>query len=212
MAAHNVSQFYPWVSSKRVLIVGSSHVRRLKRFIDLEFARPNFGVAAAEVQAFGEGGMKIDDLLNSNTARKFDTFQPHVAVVMIGGNDVLDIGDANLLAKRLIAVVSTMRRRFSLEHVYVVQILPRFLRNFRQNKLYDDIARETNIHLLQEVLPIQHISLVQFAFARFLCERPRQYYRLRKLYWDRVHLNGDGYQKLCRSLRNTIIQATRLRW
>ena len=119
---------------KRVLIVGSSHARRLDRFMGSEngkarpAVRPHFGVGAAEVRVYGRDGMRVYGLLAEDTCREFESFQPHVAILLIGGNDFLSIGDSDLIAHRLVAVAATLKRRFGLEHVFITQILPRFIR------------------------------------------------------------------------------------
>ena len=201
---------------KRVLIVGSSHARRLDSFMGSENgkARPavrtHFGVAAAEVRVYGRGGMRVDGLLAEDTCREFESFQPHVAILLIGGNDVLSIGDSDLIAHRLVAVAATLKRRFGLEHVFITQILPRFIRPRHKNIRYDRMARASNKKMLNEVTQIAGISLIRLDFARFQCESPIRYNHLRQYYCNRLHLNRRGYKKLCQGLRDSVIRASRL--
>ena len=202
---------------KRIMIVGSSHARRLDLFFEVEndktsrpAVRPHFGVAAAEVRVYGWEGLRVDGLLDEKSCREFETFQPHVAIPLIGGNDVLLIGDSDLIAHRLVTVATTLKRRFGLEHVYITQILPRFIRPRHKNERCDRLARASNKRVLSEVKQIAGISLIQLDFARFKCESPVRYHHLRQFYWDRVHLNWRGYKKLCQALRDAVIKASRL--
>ena len=141
---------------------------------------------------------------------EFETFQPQVATLLIGGNDVLPIGDSDLIAHPLVAVAATLKRRFGLEPVNIIQILPRFIRASHKNQQYNRLARASNKRVLSEVKQTAGISLIQLDFARFKCEIPVRYHHLRQFYWDRVHLNWRGYKNLCQALRDAVIQASQL--
>ena len=82
---------------KRVLIVGSSHARRLDRFMGSEngkarpAVRPHFGVAAAEVRVYGRGGIPAS---RSHTADRWQwrpvnwRFGPHCAPASGSGRHI----------------------------------------------------------------------------------------------------------------------------
>ena len=115
-----------------------------------------------------------------------------------------------LIAYRLVAVAATLKRWFGLKHVYITQILPRFIRPHHKNEQYDRLAYASNKRVLSEVKQIAGILLIQLGFARFKCESPVRYHHLRQFYWDRVHLNWRGHKKLCQALRDVVIKASRL--
>ena len=154
--------------------------------------------------------MCIDGLLAEDTCKEFETFQPNVAIPLISGNDVLSMGDLDLIAHRFVAVAATLKRRFSLEHIFITQIVPRSIRLRQKNIRYDQMARASNEKMLNEVKQIASISLIHLDFARFQCESPACYNDLRQYYWDRVHLKWRGYKKLCQGFSDSVIKTSKL--
>ena len=98
--------------------------------IELYLGHPS----SAQMVGCGLGGGCVLTILDEKSCREFETFQPHVAILPIGGNGVLPIVESDLIGHRLVAVATPLKRRFGLEHVYITQILPRFIRPHHKNE------------------------------------------------------------------------------
>ena len=189
-----------------ILILGSSHVRRLSHYISTVPRLANFGLANIQVEYFGISGGRIgrkDDieLFYQQIAR----VQPEHIILHIGGNDI-DVQGADHeyieeIVLKVVLVAQTFVSRFtSVRSVTVCELFPRLLTRKISVEHYNKLKRHFNLHLKQELKNSHSI----------------QYWKIKgvkgsqvKIFCDGVHLNnGEGMLRYYRSLRGALIQAS----
>ena len=196
---------------KKIMVLGHSHVFWLEQFIKQENLQTNFNVETVTVNFYGVGGMKIGhnepekNLLSDITLDAIRTNNPETICLMIGDNDVNLRTNANELGLRIIAAASTIMKKTSVKSVVIFQLLPRYLKDDRQNKNYDVTANAVNNFLLREAKQREDISFYYHDFARFRCENETRYGTARRLFCD-VHLTPEGNWKLYKSTRAVMIK------
>ena len=153
-------------------------------------------------------------------ARAFESMQPDSLILWIGDNDIAAIDDGRSphdigeeLAYNIMAKASTLKRRYQLTQVYVVQLLPRYFTPRSRSTLqeiarYNEIAFQVNQVVYNEALEMNldkhHLG---FIFPQEDQDQHR-YVDMRKYFLpDGVHLNSSGYRKCFKSMRHIAIKS-----
>lgn len=198
----------------RVLILGHSHVRRLRGYVrkfrnglDIKL---NFNVSDAYVEMAGFSGLKTGQLLEPFVIRRIQRFRPHVIILLVGDNDNIPDCDTEEVASNIVARASTLQNRYGVQSVFVCQLLPRYLPSRYLNYWYDRKAHDINQQLLEDIMPLPNMRFVYYGGLRFRAEDEYSYWRGKSSYVDGVHLTAEGYYDLYKALRGVVIQATRL--
>ena len=171
----------------------------------------DFNVQQLDVDMFGVGGMKIGgnenrkNLLSDETILEVNARSPKVIVLWIGDNDIKITTEPHELSLRILSAVDNLFVKTKIEHVCLMQLIPRFLWDAGLNTHYDFVARQVN-QLLKAACGKRHnLSFHFHDFTRFRCEKEIRYYNLQRFYKDDVHLNDEGNYKLFRSIRGLLI-------
>ena len=201
------------MASTTILVLGHSHTRRLGEFVlqhSSEKISSNFGVAGANVNFYGVGGAKVQELLDSRFTRKVEQYKPHMLILMIGDNDAVHRCSVEELSSKIVATASYFHYALKVPLICVTQLLPRFYSNDCERE-YNEQARKVNLALKEQIQTIQYMSFLQYDFARFPTENAARSETLRKYYMDGVHLSDTGYLKMYKTLRSVVIRA-RAQW
>jgi hypothetical protein len=116
----------------RVVILGNSHVHRLKNFIDSNAQFNDFAFGDdPEVRCYGIGGGRINDAGHcTRWEQQIADRMPHHLIFHAGGNDLDDKNCSenyvNEILFRLIAFLNMIQTKYKLVNVIVMQLLPRF--------------------------------------------------------------------------------------
>ncbi|CAG2198009.1 sucD [Mytilus edulis] len=188
----------------KIVVVGSSHVRRLGTFIYNRPALHNFNLMNCEVKCLGIGGGKVSNSDHVQTILSFiEKNRPEHVIVHIGGND-LDILGASEdtteeLGLRLILLSQTLTTRFEIKSVTICQLLPRESTRVIASNVYNDLVIKTNRFLKAQIKDQPHCRYWKITGVK---------HSDRNNYVDGVHFNYDvGMPKYFRNMRGSIIQA-----
>ncbi|CAG2194567.1 unnamed protein product [Mytilus edulis] len=188
----------------KIVVVGSSHVRRLGTFIYNRPALHNFNLMNCEVKCLGIGGGKVSNSDHVQTILSFiEKNRPEHIIVHIGGND-LDILGASEdtteeLGLRLILLSQTLTTRFEIKSVTICQLLPRESTRVIASNVYNDLVIKTNRFLKAQIKDQPHCRYWKITGVKNSD---------RNNYVDGVHFNYDvGMPKYFRNIRGSIIQA-----
>ena len=145
-------------------------------------------------------------------------FQPRNVALWLGDNDVERADDgrpcheiAEELAYEILAKASALKRKFELEQLFLVQLLPRYFTSKSRSSQsaisrYNSIAHKVNDIFYSEAIPSgcnkHHLG---FIFPGEDEDQSR--YQAMRSYFlaDGVHLNDEGYDKCVKSLPHVAI-------
>ncbi|CAG2207821.1 unnamed protein product [Mytilus edulis] len=157
----------------KIVVVGSSHVRRLGTFIYNRPALHNFNLMNCEVKCLGIGGGKVSNSDHVQTILSFiEKNRPEHVIVHIGGND-LDILGASEdtteeLGLRLILLSQTLITRFEIKSVTICQLLPRESTRVIASNVYNDLVIKTNRFLKAQIKDQPHCRYWKITGNRFI--------------------------------------------
>ena len=207
---------------KRILFIGHSHVRNLKKYVNkpkIKPSRRNFRTVA-RVDFLGVGGKKIDWLLSSAVANKISKFKPDAIFIMLADNDINEDSTPEEIAHRYIATVSSLKCRFAkVSNIMLGQLLPRYSRSsqipkqmkkFVDHNKYNPIAHSANEIIKAEVSDIDYLSFFYSGFF-FPCKQLKYDNNAKYFRPDGVHLSNRGHKKIFRAIRGSIIQFSQCR-
>lgn len=186
------------------LCVGDSHVRRLERSIDArQPSSVTYGIANLEqVDYYGISGGLVSNnrhlCILTDAVRRY---RPRHIIVFIGGND-LDSRDANFdvecVVTRLVAFLTQLERRFHLQSVSVLSLVPRRVCRNISADIYNQRVCEAN-NLRQNCV---HLKITYWKLRGFTTSQ-------KNIYCDGVHFNSLGLYKLMRQIRGIFLTRPR---
>ena len=189
-----------------ILIVGSSHIKPLDRFISNRPTLHNFSLEnPPEISLFGISGGKITNSRQLDLIQQeIQQFAPGHLILHIGGND-LDITDcavenAQEISLKLIVFANTVKARFNLKTDTILQLLPREkTRNLESVADYNYLVKETNKLIKAEIEQYPGIKYWKIPGVK---NPPNP------VFVDGVHFNFQfGMPKYYRNIRGAIIRA-----
>lgn len=183
------------------LIVGDSHVKRLKTFLgSRRSANFVFNIyELKEVNYFGISGGLVNNghhlsLITSAVRR----CRPQHLIVFIGGND-LDSSELDFslecIVSKLTANVTQLKRCFHLKSVTVLSFLPREVTRNIDCLIYNQRVKKAN-RLLKQFCACHTVT---FWKLRGFAESQKP------ILCDGVHLNDLGFHKLFRQIRGVLL-------
>ena len=187
------------------LCVGDFHVKRLERFIDArQPSSVTYGIANLEqVDYYG-----ISEGLVSNNRHlciltdAVRRCRPRHIIVFVGGND-LDSKDANFdvgcVVTRLVAFLTQLERRFHLQSVSVLSLVPRRVCRNISADIYNQRVSEANNLLRQNCV---HLKITYWKLRGFTTSK-------KNIYCDGFHFNCLGLYKLMRQTRGIFLTRPR---
>ena len=124
---HNYHKLCKHKHMADVLVLGSSHIEKLRLFIQADPSLYNFDCHDRKIECFGISGGKIENSTHVKLLEdKINTLRPKRVVVQIGGNDLdtagIDEEGVRLLTLRLINIFSLFRNKYKLD-VYLCQFM-----------------------------------------------------------------------------------------
>ena len=188
----------------KVLIVGSSLVRRLNKDINSSLQPMlvnNFGLDL-QVDYLCKGGLKLSGL--ERRLQEIIEMEPDFVFIQCGANDLLDfpygetVGDITLKLAKKIKTCSTAKQ------VAIGQNMPRrkgkYIRSIHQEQLYNKNAQRANKYLkvtapTEDIIYWRHKGLTN----------PHEGGHGDTLLDDGVHLNPRGQYKLYKSIKGAIV-------
>lgn len=186
------------------LIVGSSHVRRLRDHIVQNPDMTNFAVGKVQVHFHGISGGKVTRIADVDDINASVAYcQPEHIILHIGGND-LDQAQADEdycqeIVLKLVLLAQTFIRRYNVQTVTILELLPRSSTRHIDPGRYNIMKRTLN-HLLQ--LELKRKDKIYFHKIRGVKEPSHD------MFIDGVHLNNnEGMMRYYRSIRGAIIKA-----
>ncbi|KAK3084476.1 hypothetical protein FSP39_014130 [Pinctada imbricata] len=141
----------------KVLFIGSSHVNRLKSFMEQRgFMNFNFH-PPIDCHLFGISGGRLE--LSSHVRRvgmEISARKPTALIIHIGGND-LDKRDAtedccHTLCYKLVSLCSMLIQRYNLNRTTILQLMPRTRTRRVSIRVYNDLVLAFNRELKQAVM------------------------------------------------------------
>ena len=186
-----------------VLVLGSSHIEKLRLFIQAGPSLYNFDCHDRKIECFGISGGKIENSTHVKLLEnKINTLRPKRVVVQIGGNDLdtagIDEEGVRLLILRLINIFSLFRNKYKLD-VYLCQFMFREKTRNVHPVQYNELVISANRLLKEELQSVEHTGIV--------------YWKLKGLkqsaspiFYDGVHLNREcGLPKYYKCIRGAIL-------
>ena len=185
-----------YVDRFRVMVMGDSHVRRLlERTKNDDEMDVNFGLKDAEL-AFRHSGGATVARLRQRMPDWLENFQPHILIVMAGGNDLTE-QDVMLqdTADQLQELARVAKEDYSVLKVIICAQLdrtsyPDLLPPYpRKLYLFNQYLKET-LRPIPRVVYWRHAKLVKIEGKLF----------------DGVHLTDEGYKHMYKSVRSLLIR------
>ena len=171
--------------AKKLLIVGHSHVKRLRKYIKEHPEHYNFGLPRhkIEIEMWGFGGLLLEDF-NKPTQRGraifdyIEKFKPEVILLMIGCNDVTSL-DYSVFMHSYLKLMEELKKRFIGTKIVITQLLPRYGRRAADG--YNNKASRINRSLLS-VAKRDEFIWMKFVKMYFPMEDHTQYVAMRKCF------------------------------
>ena len=182
-----------------VLMVGHSFTKRLAKHMK-EVGKQNFDVpgVALTVHTYCKGGAKLDFVQSPETRAKVASLQPRVLVIDIGTNDLDDPQvRPETLANQLFNYAEFLHFGYSVDHVVLLPVLPRFRGKF-QSQLPDFAGK---VERFNAVLRALCKECVQAGGGVHFWSHKRINTLLPSLVMDGVHLNKAGMVRYYYSVR-----------
>ncbi|KAK3106079.1 hypothetical protein FSP39_012201 [Pinctada imbricata] len=185
----------------KTLIIGSSHINHLDRYINRSGLRSFDLNNEHSVRLFGVNGGQLSNTSHiSRLERAIVNNRPNQLILQIGGND-LDSGnqlDADKLEEIISGIISlcTMwRTRYHLQDVCVVQLFFRSRTRRTTVSKYNEHVRLANMKLKKELAKHNHIRYWKVKGIKNSAQ---------PVYSDGVHFNQNGLVKYYRAIRGAI--------
>jgi len=145
-----------------VLVMGSSHVNRLRHYINNTPALHNFNLGNdPSVTLFGIGGGRIYN--NSHCQQwehQISNVIPSHIIVHLGGNDLdneeLSEEFAEETVLKIISYCGMLKQRHSIQQVTIMQLLPRMETRHISHNIYNNMVVHANSFLKKELKTIKY--------------------------------------------------------
>ena len=188
---------------RRALIFGHSFVHRLESFAYDNHAVGwfNLGLDGTDVQVeyFGLGGGTLRPGPKSVQRQEcmdiIDSYEPHTVFLQIGGNDVSKDTIPEKLARDIISFANYVITSYSVSHVVIGQLLPRY--SERTEVGYNDTIISVNKILEKSVLG-SNTDITYWKHYGLWKDTPSL------LLPDQVHLNDEGMFVYAKSVRAAV--------
>lgn len=191
---------YTVITTMNVLIIGSSHVRRLEQFLR---AKDLAGLNLPDVfvKFYGISGALLSNQAHLDRFESYiRNFRPTIVYVQLGGNDLDSDKSDNPLAEevglRLINILRMWQRRYGIGYVVMGQLLCRNSTRHVPAELYNSLVSETNRTLQAELSAVNDVIYWKLKGCK--------HSQANILSSDGVHLNPLGNYKLYRNIRGAI--------
>ena len=200
--------YRPSSGKEKALVLGSSHVKRFRRFLFDHNIDMNLGLSHLDVQYHGTGGLLARDLIQRDGPFLL-TLAPKYCFLIVGGND-LSLPDVTPqdLSNSVIGITSWLTTTCGVSHVFVAELLHRFA-SPQPEKGRPLTPGEYNLKVDQANALIQN----------FVTTPPVQFWKMQGLYHnpelfldsrDQTHLTEWGNNKLMRNIRGALIHVKSL--
>ena len=189
-----------------VLVIGSSHINKLKEYIDANPDKRNFDIRDINVHCYGISGGRIRRTHHvRDLERMIRIHNPSAIVIHIGGNDLdcenISLDEVNTIILRYTNLLKTFVNRYGL-HIVVCELMNRERTRNVDVDQYNEYVFQAN----------------QMLKAECHNEKSLTYWKLkglkqstRKIFYDGVHLNRlVGQPKYYRNIRGAILHAFEL--
>lgn len=186
-----------------VVLLGSSHIVKLKQYIDSDVKFKNFGIENISVEYCGIPGGR---LANPDHIERFKNFicrfRPKYAVFQLCGNDIdtkdVVISEVRIIILRFVNILKLIARRHSVK-IIACQLLFREKTRHILPSIYNSLVIEAN-KLLKHELATD--SSVFYWNLKGLKQSEHSIFK------DGVHLNWEiGLPKYYRNIRGAILCA-----
>jgi lysophospholipase L1-like esterase len=189
----------------RVLIIGSSHVNRLRTYVNSNCSTRNFSFGNDPLVRFygisGSRGNKKEHC--TRWERVISDIRPHHLVFHAGGNDLDQNsceGFTEEMVFRLLSILSSWRGRYSIQTITVLQLTGRRPTYNVPVDKYNFIVCQ---HLKRELK--SHSTIIYWNLRNMKnC--------ISNIYLDGVHFNAEGNLRYYRNVSGAIINAIRSVW
>jgi hypothetical protein len=186
----------------RVLIIGSSHVNRLRTYVNSNCSTRNFSFGNDPLVRFygisGSRGNKKEHC--TRWERVIFDIRPHHLVFHAGGNDLDQNsceGFTEEMVFRLLSILSSWRGRYSIQTITVLQLTGRRPTYNVPVDKYNFIVCQ---HLKRELK--SHSTIIYWNLRNIKnC--------ISNIYMDGVHFNAEGNLRYYRNVSGAIINAIR---
>ena len=187
------------MSSKTVLILGHSFVRRFKEYLlETEDQREHehFDIAQEPVNIVfhGVGGRTVEKIETFDTPA-VQKLRPNTIILEVGTNDLTNL-KPDVLATQIVSLVQLMHFQQNVKTILVCQIIQR---TRQPRATFNDDVQRCNTMLAQK--------LKQLPFAYFWRHKGLNNPGINVLKKDGVHLNQKGNYILYRSYRGAILNS-----
>ena len=186
-----------------VLVIGHSFVRRVDYHLrakeQLNLLLPT---SSHLVNMIGKGGAHVSDLMQLFNSRSSN---PHLVIIDVGTNDLANLHTpSHVVARQLFSVARTLVERYGVEHVVLMEVLPRTTWGRHgappsftgRVKRFNDMIKSLVSHY-KDRIP------VSYWFHKGLVSNIEGFIQ------DGVHLTPGGLAKYSRSLRRAIVKLGR---
>lgn len=184
-----------------VLLIGSSHINRLRQYVN-DFNLQNFGLIQPQVSMYGISGGRIKNNHHCGLwSNEVTRVGPYRILVQFGGND-LDCENANEqsaeeIMLRLISICSLYLSRPNVEHVTILQLLPRHETRHCPPVVYNNLVRHANTYLKEQIQAVPGLHYWNIYGVKNSAVN---------IFVDGVHFNQDGVLRYYRNVRGAIVQ------
>ena len=182
-----------------VLLVGHSFTKRLVKYMK-EVGKQNFDVpgVALTVHNHCKGGAKLEFVQSPETRSQVALLQPRVIVIDVGTNDLDDPHvRPETLANQLFNFAEFLHFGYSVDHVILLPVLPRFRGKFQAH--VPDFAEK--VERFNTALRALCKECVQAGGGVHFWSHKRINTLLPTLVFDGVHLNQAGMVRYFYSVR-----------
>jgi len=185
-----------------VLLIGSSHINRLRQYVN-DFNLPNFCLIQPQVSMYGISGGRIKNnhhcWLWSNEVTRVGLDR---ILVQFGGND-LDCENANAqsaeeIILRLISICSLYLSRPNVEHVTILQLLPKHETRHCPSVVYNKLVRHAHTYLKEQIQAVPGLHYWNIYGVKNSALN---------IFVDAVHFNQDGFLRYYRNTCGAIVQS-----
>lgn len=186
----------------KVLIIGSSHVVRVKEYVD----PPTFGLSGVTVDYLSKSGLKFSDVQFYLDAAKKDEHQFDVLFVQSAGNDLRPAQNSSLSTMTtFVSLLHAVIDRFKPKILIIGELLhrgvSRHLPELSLARAYNREADKLN-QLLRELAETELGRKVQVTVWRH-----KRLYSPNQIESDGTHLTPRAMRQFARSIRGALIEA-----
>jgi hypothetical protein len=189
----------------RVLIIGSSHVNRLRTYVNSNYSTRNFSFENDPlVRFYGISGGRVNKTEHcTRRERVISDIPPHHLVFHAGGNDLDQNsceGFTEEMVFRLLSILSSWKGRYNIQTITVLQLTGRRSTYNVPVDTYNFIVCQFNQHLKRELK--SHSTIIYWNLRNIKnC--------ISNIYMDGVHFNAEGNLRYYRNVSGAIINAIR---